>query len=219
MQLTNIVSLDDNLAPLRLADLPIPEPGEKEVLIRVNACGVCHTELDEIEGRTPPPALPVIPGHQVVGRVETCGKRVTRLSPGQRVGVGWIFRSTGADNENLSVEFVATGRDVDGGYADYMVADERYANPIPDELSDTEAAPLLCAGAVGYRALIRAEIKNGEPLGLTGFGGSGACCPAGTARSPRGRCRPGLRRLSWIPPRPGNRSSLRFRRFAPAGGS
>jgi len=173
MQLTRIVSLEDDPTPLRLADLPVPEPAKTEVLIRVGACGVCHTELDEIEGRTPPPSLPVTPGHQVVGRVEACGVGVTRLAAGQRVGVGWIFRSTGEADENLAAGFVATGRDVDGGYADYMVADERYACAVPDALSDIEAAPMLCAGAVGYRALMRADIRNGEPLGLTGFGGSG----------------------------------------------
>lgn len=173
MQLTRLAPLADSPAPLTLVDVAVPVPGEGEVLIRVRACGVCHTELDEIEGRTPPPALPVIPGHEVVGHVAECGPGVSGLSPGQRVGVGWIFRSSGKGDENIDPSFVATGRDVDGGYAEYMVADARYAYPIPDFFSDAEAAPLLCAGAVGFRALMRAGIRNGDALGLTGFGGSG----------------------------------------------
>jgi propanol-preferring alcohol dehydrogenase len=173
MLLTKLASLDEDPAPLSLVELPRPEPGDGEVLIEVSACGVCHTELDEIEGRTPPPRLPVIPGHEVVGRVVDCGPGVTRLERGQRVGVGWIFRSSGDETENIDPSFVATGRDVNGGYAEFMVADERYAYPIPAVFQDTEAAPLLCAGGVGYRALRRAELQNGEPLGLTGFGGSG----------------------------------------------
>lgn len=173
MQLTRLAPLADNPEPLTLADVAVPVPGEGEVLIQVRACGVCHTELDEIEGRTPPPALPVIPGHEVVGHVAECGPGVAGLSPGQRVGVGWIFRSSGEGDENIDPSFVATGRDVNGGYAEYMVADARYAYPIPDFLSAAEAAPLLCAGAVGFRALMRAGILNGDALGLTGFGGSG----------------------------------------------
>jgi len=172
MLLERIVSLNDVDTPLRPAELPEPEPGRGEVLLKVAACGVCHTELDEIEGRTAPPSLPVIPGHQVVGRVERAGPDVSRLRVGDRVGVGWIHSSTGEADENLSPRFRATGRDVDGGYAEYMTVGESYAYPIPDVFSDEEAAPLLCAGAVGYRALVLSGVKDGDRLGLTGFGGS-----------------------------------------------
>lgn len=173
MKLTAIAPLTENPSPLTLTESEVPVPGDREVLIRVATCGVCHTEIDEIEGRTPPPVLPVTPGHQVVGQVVDLGPGVQRLSPGQRVGVGWIYRSDGSSRENLAAEFQATGRDVDGGYADFMLADERYAALVPNTLTDREAAPLLCAGAVGYRALMRASLTDGEALGLTGFGGSG----------------------------------------------
>ena len=178
MVIHRITSLSDDPAPLALVDLPRPEPGPHEILIRVAACAVCHTELDEIEGRTPPPRLPVIPGHQVVGRVEALGPSASVYKPGDRVGVGWIFSSCGdcdacqAGNENLCPEFMATGRDANGGYAEYMLVDENYAAPIPSVFSDVEAAPLLCAGAVGYRALRLANLHDGQHLGLTGFGGS-----------------------------------------------
>lgn len=173
MSLERIVSFADEPEPLKLVEVPTPVPADDEILIRVAACGVCHTELDEIEGRTPPPRLPVIPGHEVVGVVEAAGSAVTRHSKGERVGVGWIFRSSGEPDENLSPEFRATGRDANGGYAEYMTVHERYAYRIPDVFADAEAAPLLCAGSVGYRALMLAGIRDGEPLGLTGFGGSG----------------------------------------------
>jgi len=173
MLLNKIGPLKDNPEPLTIADIPRPEPAEDEVLVQISACGVCHTELDEIEGRTPPPQLPVVPGHQVIGRIVEIGSKVSTLNVGDRVGVGWIFRSTGDDNENLSDQFVATGRDVNGGYAEYMTVCEHYAYLIPDFYSDYEAAPLLCAGSVGYRALKLTDLVNGEVLGLTGFGGSG----------------------------------------------
>lgn len=159
--------------PLRLAEIACPDPGVDEVLLKVSACGVCHTELDEIEGRTPPSVLPIVPGHQVVGRVVAKGKQVSMLEIGDRVGVGWIFKSSGGASENISSEFVATGRDANGGYAEYMVIGEGYAHRIPESFSDYEAAPLLCAGSVGYRSLCLANMRNGEALGLTGFGGSG----------------------------------------------
>jgi propanol-preferring alcohol dehydrogenase len=178
MVIHKITALSDDPAPLAQVDLPRPEPGQDEILIRVAACAVCHTELDEIEGRTPPPRLPVIPGHQVVGRVEKLGPGAARFMPGDRVGVGWIFSSCGdcdtcrAENENLCPEFRATGRDANGGYAEYMLVNESYAAPIPPIFTDEEAAPLLCAGAVGYRALRLANLRDGQHLGLTGFGGS-----------------------------------------------
>jgi len=172
MVLPRIVSLDEVHAPLELVDLPVPEPAPGEVLIRVSTCGVCHTELDEIEGRTAPPQLPVVLGHEVVGRVERLGAGVTKLKQHDRVGVGWIHWSTGQPDENLSPRFQATGRDTNGGYAEYMTVPEDYAYAIPGVFSDQQAAPLLCAGAIGYRALRLTRIKDGECLGLAGFGGS-----------------------------------------------
>ncbi len=164
--------------PLRLVDLPIPSPGEGELLIEVSACGVCHTEIDEIEGRTPPSELPRVPGHQAVGRVERTGAGVTAFAPGDRVGVAWIHYACGScpaclsGNDNLCPYFRATGRDADGGYAEYMVAGERFAFRIPDAFTDVEAAPLLCAGAIGYRSLRLTRLEDGQLLGLTGFGAS-----------------------------------------------
>lgn len=172
MQMTRIVSLADEDEPLTLAEIPVPEPGPGEVLMKVHACGVCHTELDEIEGRTPPPAYPVTPGHEVVGTVAALGAGVREHQLGDRLGVGWIHHSSGGDRENVSPQFRATGRDADGGYAEYMTVPAAYAVPIPEAFSDEQAAPLLCAGAIGYRALRLTGISNGEPLGLTGFGGS-----------------------------------------------
>jgi len=166
-------SLQANPAPLVLADIDDPVPAGDEILIRVAACGVCHTELDEIEGRTPPPRLPIVPGHEVVGRVAGSGPGASRFRQGERVGVGWIHSSDGTEAENVSPAFRATGRDVNGGYAELMTVPESYAAPIPDAFGDVEAAPLLCAGAVGYRALRLTGLENGEVLGLTGFGGSG----------------------------------------------
>ena len=155
-----------------------PQPHEGQVLVKVSACGVCHTELDEIEGRTPPPQLPMILGHQVVGRVVDTGAGVSRLKDGDRVGVGWIYSSCGhcaycaQGLDNLCPEFRATGRDANGGYAQYMVVPETSAHFIPDVYSDVQAAPLLCAGAIGYRSLRLTGLENGQSLGLTGFGAS-----------------------------------------------
>jgi len=173
MVLSATASLDRNPVPLTLVQMPRPEPEQGEILIEVAVCGVCHTELDEIEGRTVPPRFPIIPGHEIIGRVVATGSGCSRYQPGQRVGVGWIHSSTGAEDENLSDDFRATGRDADGGYAEFVVVPERYAYPIPDVFSDVEAAPLLCAGAVGYRSLRLAGLQDGQILGLTGFGGSG----------------------------------------------
>lgn len=171
MQLERTGLIEADSTPLSLVNLPSPEPRADEILLQVLACGVCHTELDEIEGRTEP-RLPVIPGHEVVGRVVEVGSKVTQHSVGDRVGVGWIHSSTGTDDENLRPDFVATGRDVDGGYAQYMRVPADYAYPIPESIRDAEAAPLLCAGAIGHRALKLTGLRDGEPLGLTGFGGS-----------------------------------------------
>lgn len=173
-----IASLQDNPTPLSLTTWPDPQPGDGEIVIEVAVCGVCHTELDEIEGRTPPACLPMVPGHQVVGRVVATGKNVHGISIGQRVGVAWIYSTCGrcefclGGQENLCPEFRATGRDAFGGYAEYMVAPAEFVHPIPETLSDSEAAPLLCAGAIGYRALQLTHLQDGQALGLTGFGGS-----------------------------------------------
>ena len=164
--------------PLQLVDLPVPEPGPNEIRIRISCCGVCHTELDEIEGRVKP-TLPVIPGHQVVGNVEKRGSNVGRFKLGDRVGVAWIFQACGTCDscingmENLCEEFKATGCHAAGGYAEYMVVNEKFAYSIPASLSDEEASPLLCAGAIGFRSLRLGSPKNGQTIGLTGFGGSG----------------------------------------------
>jgi propanol-preferring alcohol dehydrogenase len=165
-------SFDQNSMPLELVELEKPVPSGHEVLIAVSVCGVCHTELDEIEGRTAPPSLPVVPGHEIVGRIVALGPDCRRHAVGQRVGVGWIHSSTGQRDENLSENFRATGRDVNGGYAEFVAVPEAYAYPIPEVFGDAEAAPLLCAGAVGYRSLKLTGIRGGQVLGLTGFGGS-----------------------------------------------
>ncbi len=178
MLLKKVGSFSENKAPLELANMPDPVPGETEILVRVSACGVCHTELDEIEGRTPPPNLPVIPGHQVIGRVEQTGNNASNFTIGDRVGIGWIHSSCGRcgfcleGKENLCNEFCATGRDVNGGYAQYMTVPEGFAFRIPELFSDSEAAPLLCAGAIGFRSIRLTGLKNGQNLGLTGFGAS-----------------------------------------------
>lgn len=178
MVLDHITDLLNDKTPLRLSERPTPVPGDHEILIRVSVCGVCHTELDEIEGRTPPPRLPVVPGHQVVGRVSENGRNANTFKIGERVGVAWIHSADGTckfcreGNENLCVKFEATGRDANGGYAEYMTVSEDFAYRIPDVFSDAEAAPLLCAGAVGYRALRLTGLKDGENLGLSGFGAS-----------------------------------------------
>lgn len=188
MLLREITSLKQNPTPLSLEEIAEPKLDEEEVLIRVTRCGVCHTELDEIEGRTPPPHLPVILGHQVVGKIigvqrlpTLDGRQVQSLETLQsdtRVGVAWIASACGkchhclAGNENLCEEFQATGRDVNGGYAEYMKVRAEFVHPIPEAFSDSEAAPLLCAGAIGYRSLRLSNIQDGQNLGLMGFGGS-----------------------------------------------
>ena len=188
MLLRATAPLAQNPTPLTLEDLPEPRIDAGEVLIRVTVCGVCHTELDEIEGRMKP-RLPVVLGHQVVGTVEAIGlpKGVQKqasgspavgLHTGQRVGVAWIASACGkcrhclSGNENLCAGFKATGRDIDGGYAETMKVRADFVHPIPASLTDGEAAPLLCAGAIGYRSLRLANIQDGQSLGLTGFGGS-----------------------------------------------
>ncbi|MDB9822160.1 zinc-dependent alcohol dehydrogenase family protein [Deltaproteobacteria bacterium] len=164
--------------PLKMIELPKPVPEPGQVLVRISACGVCHTELDEIEGRLRPTYLPLIPGHEIVGRVENLGPKVTRYNIGDRVGVAWIYSSCGTCKfcirgyENLCGKFQATGLDADGGYAQYIVVPEDSVYPIPEAYSDSEAAPLLCAGVIGYRALRLTGIESGATLGLYGFGAS-----------------------------------------------
>lgn len=179
MILDRTVDMLKNHKPLKLVEMSKPRPKENEILIKVTVCGVCHTEIDEIEGRTPPPVFPVIPGHQVVGYIEECGRDVKGFREGDRVGVAWIFSACGHckqcmnGNENLCEDFKATGRDAHGGYAEYMTVPAAFAYTISDSLVDSEAAPFLCAGAIGYRSLRLTNIKNGQNLGLTGFGASG----------------------------------------------
>ena len=178
MVLERLCDLRVEREPLRLLEMPVPEPAANEVRIRVTTCGVCHTELDEIEGRTPPPQLPVVLGHQAVGLIDKTGQQVDQSRVGERVGVAWIYSACGQCRwcrqglENLCPQFRATGRDADGGYAEYMVVPADFAHPLPEIFSDAEAAPLLCAGAIGYRSLAVAKLDSGGPLGLTGFGAS-----------------------------------------------
>ena len=163
--------------PLELVELPIPQPGAREILVKISACGVCHTELDEIEGRLKP-RLPIILGHEIVGRVESLGSMATKFKIGERVGVAWIYSACGKcsfcreGNENLCSEFQGTGCQANGGYAEYTVVSEDFAYLIPDRFTDSQAAPLLCAGAIGYRDLILSGIKPGQTLALFGFGAS-----------------------------------------------
>jgi propanol-preferring alcohol dehydrogenase len=178
MVIERVYKLEEEREPLRLIDMPPPVTGDNEVLVKVSSCGVCHTELDEIEGRTPPPRFPVVPGHQIVGIVVRTGKYANIYKPGDRVGIAWIHSACGTcrfcrqDNENLCDCFEATGRDVHGGYAEFTAVSEKYAYPIPDVFSDLEAAPLLCAGTIGYRSLRLTEMRDGENVGLIGFGAS-----------------------------------------------
>lgn len=179
MVLKRTSDLKSNRSPLELIDMPMPVPGEKEVLVKVTRCGVCHTELDEIEGRTPPLYFPIILGHQIIGTVQSMGDKAERFSNGERVGIAWIYSACGKcrfcsqGRENLCDQFMATGRDSNGGYAEYTVVPENFAYKIPGVFSDSEAAPLLCAGAIGFRSLRLTGLQDGENIGLTGFGASG----------------------------------------------
>ncbi len=160
--------------PLRMADTPVPRPGKEKLLIRVHACAVCRTDLHVIDGELTRPKLPLIPGHEIVGTVAEKGEAVARFNIGDRVGIPWLGWSCGecsycqAGQENLCDQAKFTGYTLDGGYAEYTVADQRFCFPIPDPYSDAEAAPLLCAGLIGYRSLVKAG--TGKRLGLYGFG-------------------------------------------------
>jgi propanol-preferring alcohol dehydrogenase len=176
MVLNKISSVEEK--PLELVDLPEPIPDTKQILVRVSANGVCHTELDEIEGRVPPSRFPMILGHEIVGRVKNFGPGVTKFKQGDRVGIAWINWACGQcsfclkGEENLCEKAKWTGKDADGGYAQYTVVSEDFAYPIPERFSDLEAAPLLCAGVIGYRALRLSGMEDGQVLGLYGFGAS-----------------------------------------------
>jgi len=163
--------------PLKLIELPAPKPRAREILVKISACGVCHTELDETEGRVKP-RLPIILGHEIVGKVESLGAGVTKFKIGDRVGIAWIHSACGKchfcqeGNENLCPEFEGTGCQANGGYAEYTVVSEDFAYLIPERFTDSQAAPLLCAGAIGFRDLRLSGIRPGQSLGLFGFGAS-----------------------------------------------
>ena len=169
---------DVGTAPLQLRDLPTPEPGPGQVRVKVHVCGICRTDLHVVEGELPPSTRPLVPGHQAVGVVDHLGPDVTTLKLGDRVGIAWLqdtcetceFCTTG--RENLCQAATFSGYHVHGGFAEYALVFARFAYPIPSMFSDAEAAPLLCAGMIGYRALRRSQLKPGERLGLYGFGAS-----------------------------------------------
>lgn len=164
--------------PLKPVELPVPEPQPGDVLIRVEVCAICRTDLHVVEGDLPPHRSPVVPGHQVVGEIVKRGPGTTRFALGDRVGVGWLYTSCGLcpfcrrGEENLCDAPRFTGYDVMGGYAEYLVAPEEFIYPIPPGVPSRQAAPLLCAGIIGYRALRKSGVRRGERLGLYGFGAS-----------------------------------------------
>ena len=176
MVLTRHADIEER--PLELVDIPKPVCKGNEVLLKVLACGACHTELDEIEGRLKLSRLPIVLGHEIVGEIVDKGPGAKSLEIGQRVGVTWLNSACGkcrfclAGRENLCASAKWTGLDVDGGYAQFTVVQEAFAHPIPDGFSDSEAAPLLCAGVIGYRAMRLANIEDGDVIGLYGFGAS-----------------------------------------------
>ena len=164
--------------PLRLEARPAPSPGAGEILVRVSACAVCRTDLHIVEGELPPVRPSIVPGHQVVGRVERAGSGARRFRPGDRVGIAWLRKTCGeceacrGGRENLCENAEFTGYHADGGFADCAVVSESFAYPIPSVFGDAEAAPLLCAGIIGYRALKLSEVEPGDRLGIYGFGAS-----------------------------------------------
>lgn len=164
--------------PLELRDIPVPEPGKGEILIKVRCCGVCHTDLHVVTGELPRRRSPLVPGHEVVGTVVGAGEGAGRFAAGQRVGAAWLRSACGecrfcrSGRENLCENAEFNGYDADGGYAEYMALPETFAYAVPDRFGDEEAAPLLCAGIVGYRALRLSGIEPGGTLGMYGFGGS-----------------------------------------------
>ncbi|MBE7468460.1 MAG: alcohol dehydrogenase [Anaerolineae bacterium] len=165
-------------SPLRAVEVDPPQPGPGQVRLKIQTCGVCHTDLHLVEGDLSLPRLPTVPGHQVVGVVDMVGESVTLHQPGDRLGVPWLYQTCGrcrfcrTNRENLCEQIRFTGLHANGGFAEYMLADEKFAYPIPPIFSDVEAAPLLCAGVVGYRSLRLSRVKPGQRLGLYGFGAS-----------------------------------------------
>lgn len=174
MQLCQSASVAN--APLVETDLDTPSPGPHQVRLKINVCGVCHTDLHIVEGDLTLPRLPTIPGHQIVGTVDAVGEQVTRHQPGDRLGVPWLYQTCGQcrycqnGRENLCDQIQFTGLHSHGGFAEYMVVNEDFAYPIPDTFDDAEAAPLLCAGVIGYRSLRLSGVEPGQRLGLYGFG-------------------------------------------------
>ena len=164
--------------PLELTERPVPEPGPGQLLVKVIACGVCRTDLHLVEGDLPPRHLRMTPGHEVVGQVTATGPGATRFREGDRVGAAWLAGTDGTcrfcrrGDENLCPNSIYTGWDIHGGYAEYLTVADAFAHPLPGGFTDTELAPLLCAGIIGYRALRRAEVPPGGTLGIWGFGGS-----------------------------------------------
>ena len=164
--------------PLELRDVPVPPVGPEDILIRVKCCGVCHTDLHIVEKELPDARLPLIPGHEIIGVVERAGEKAGRFKAGQRVGAAWLRSTCGtcrfclSGRENLCESARFNGYHADGGYAEFMAVGEKYAYSVPDRFGDAEAAPLMCAGIVGYRALVLSEVQPGGILGLYGFGGS-----------------------------------------------
>ena len=164
--------------PLQAVNLPVPEPKDEEIRLRVQACGVCHTDLHTVEGELPLPRLPIVPGHQIVGVVDARGSQATRFREGDQVGVAWLNSTCGtcqycrSGRENLCESANFTGYHADGGYAEYVAVPQEFAYPVPQGFSPLEAAPLLCGGVIGYRALRLSEVGDGERLGLYGFGSS-----------------------------------------------
>lgn len=218
-----------------LEETPLPSPGPGQVRLRVLACGVCHTDLHTVEGEIHPPSLPVTPGHQVVGVVDAIGDDVANFQTGDRAGVPWLYKADGVcefcrrGQENLCPNAQFTGFHVDGGYAEYMLAEANYVLPLPASMADEQAAPLLCAGIIGYRSLKQADLQPGERLGLVGFGASAhlaiqvanhwGCQVYVFTRSPEHRRHALELGAAWVggaqetPPRPLDRAVI----FAPAG--
>ena len=178
--LTHAAPIESN--PLELCELPVPEPGEHEVRVRVNACGICRTDLHVVEGELPPKKDRVIPGHQIVGAVDRLGPGATKFAGGARVGIPWLHKTCGkcfyclSGRENLCDAPQFTGYTVDGGYAEYTLAHEDFVYPIPEGFADLQAAPLLCAGIIGFRCLRLAGVGKGDRLGIYGFGAAGHVC-------------------------------------------
>src|SRR4030042_1029860 len=176
MQLSKQAPLETK--PLQMCELPVPEPAENQVRIKINVCGACRTDLHIVEGELPAHKIPLIIGHQIIGRIDKLGKAVNRWQLNDRVGVPWLYRTCGQcpyclqSRENLCDRPMFTGYDADGGFAEYMVVDENFTYSIPVIYHDTEAAPLLCAGVIGYKAFKATNLKSPGRLGLFGFGSS-----------------------------------------------